>query len=379
MKIHFLLCKDILSGGGIETYTREAGRRLVARGHEVTAYSTGRKNGLPADWQGIRIVWVPRPRPYWAEKFGGAVMAGVRELVTKHPDVIHLHSIAAGAMSAVLRIRSAPCVVQMHGIEWARGRWGAPARIVLKGLERCTLAFGDAFTAVSKAQCDYFSKRYGAQCEFIPTAADIKPQMPSKLIEGLGLSARQYVLFAARLVPEKGAHHLLRAYRRLATAMPLVIAGGSPNRKYGDELKQLAAGDRRIVFAGHVTGRLLEELFSNAAIFIQASELEGMSIGLLEAMSYGLPCIASNIPENLDVIGDAGLPFENKSEEDLARVLGGAIQSPAAAAAIGERARQRVQLHFSWDGVVDRLEQLYGRVLCAADNRQHVRPGIEMP
>jgi glycosyltransferase involved in cell wall biosynthesis len=218
LKIHFLLCKDILAGGGgIETYTRAVGQRLVARGHQVTAYSTGRKHGAPVVWEGIRIVWVPKPRPYWAEKFGGAVLAGASELVAKRPDVIHLHSVAAGAMSAMLRIRSAPCVVQMHGIEWARARWGGPARMVLKGLERCTIAFGDAFTAVSKTQCDYFSKRYGAHCEFIPTAADIKPGLPPALIRELGLRAGHYLLFAARLVPEKGAHHLIRAYRRLAT------------------------------------------------------------------------------------------------------------------------------------------------------------------
>jgi glycosyltransferase involved in cell wall biosynthesis len=362
VRIHFLLTKNILAGGGIETYTREVGRRLVSRGHEVIVYSTGGTRGVPQRLDGMRIVWLPRTRPHWTEKFSGAVMAAAREMLAKRPDILHLHSTAAGAMSALLRIRPAPCVVQMHGIEWARSRWGRPARMVLRGLEQCTLTFGHAFTAVSKSQCDYFASQYGAHCEFIPTAAEVKEPVPADLITKLELQTRQYLLFAARLVPEKGAHLLIRAYRPLACQMPLVIAGDCPSRDYGQELKRLAGDDPRIRFLGHVRGRLLEELFSNAGIFIQPSELEGMSIGLLEAMSYGLPCVASDIPENMEVIGAAGLPFQNKNHEDLARVLNRAIHNPTAAAAIGSEARRRVKRKFSWDCVVDQLEQLYERV-----------------
>ena len=362
MKIHFLLTKDILGGGGIETYTREVGRRLVARGHEVTTYSTGWASGTPSTWEGMRIIWLPKARPYWAEKISGAALAAALALVTNRPDIIHLHSVAAGAMAAVLRVRRVPCVVQMHGIEWARTRWGGPARMVLKGLERCTLAYGDAFTAVSKAQCDYFAGNYGTHCEFIPTAAEIKPPVPPELIAKLGLQPCQYVLFAARLVPEKGAHYLIRAFRTLATEVRLVMAGECPSREYGEELRRLAAGDPRITFLGNVRGRLLEELFSSARVFVLPSELEGMSIGLIEAMSYGLPCIASDIPENLEVVGDAGLPFHNKNHEDLARALSWAIRNREAASEVGVRARQRVEAMFSWDRVVDGLEGLYGRV-----------------
>ena len=262
MRIHFLLVKDLLNGGGIETYTREVGRRLARKGHEVTVYSTGGGDDRPATWHGMNIVWLPKVRPYWAEKFCGSAMAAGKELMTGSPDIIHLHSVAAGAMAAFLHYRSAPCIVQMHGVEWMRSRWGPVARAALQTMERCSIACGDAFTAVSKTQCDYYASRYGAYCEYIPTAADLKDSASPRLLLDRGLRPRKYVLFAARLVPEKGAHYLIPAFRRLPTDYSLAIAGEWPNSiAYRRQLLELAGGDPRITFLGDVRGRLLEELF----------------------------------------------------------------------------------------------------------------------
>lgn len=367
MRIHFLLVKDLLKGGGIETYTREVGRRLAQRGHEVTVYSTSGDDGTPPTWHGMNVIWLPKMRPYWAEKICGAAVAACKEMVTDSPDVIHLHSVAAGAMAAFLRFRRAPCVVQMHGVEWMRTRWGSVARGVLRAMEGCSIACGDAFTAVSKTQCDYYASRYGTYCEYIPTAAELKEIASPRLILDLGLRSRRYVLFAARLVSEKGAHYLIPAFRRLQTDDSLVIAGESPSPgAYKRQLIALAGDDPRIKFLGNVRGRLLEELFSNARVFVQPSELEGLSIGLIEAMSYGLQCVASDIPENREVIGAAGLLFRNKDIDNLERVLDGSMRDGAAAAEIGAKARRRVEALFCWERVVDQLEYFYSRVISEA-------------
>lgn len=362
MNIHFLVVKDLFRGGGIETYTREVGRRLAERGHSVTVYSTRGQQDGPADWNGMHIVWLPRVRPYWAEKTGGALEAACTEMFARHPDIIHLHSVAAGAMAPLLHFKGAPCVLQMHGIEWMRTRWGAFARSVLKKMEETSVASADAMTAVSQEQCEYFRDEYGKDCRYIPTAADVKEPASPRLISELGLHSHEYILFAARLVPEKGAHHLIRAFRHLAPECPLVIAGDGPEGSaYSQELRDLAAGDPHIRFTGHVQGRLLEELFSNAALFVQPSELEGLSIGLLEAMSYGLPCLASDIRANKEVIGNAGLTFRNKDVTDLERALSWSIGHDGDCRACGTKARQRVASLFSWNHVVDELEGLYGR------------------
>src|SRR2546423_1015932 len=114
MKIYFLFTKDLFRGGGIETYTREVGRRLVSRGHEVTVYSTrGQEKGAD-EWNGMRIVWLPSVKPHWAEKSVGALIAVGKALRAESPDVLHLHSVVAGSLAPLLRSKVAPCIVQMH-------------------------------------------------------------------------------------------------------------------------------------------------------------------------------------------------------------------------------------------------------------------------
>jgi glycosyltransferase involved in cell wall biosynthesis len=371
MKISFLLTKDLFKGGGIETYTREVGRRLTARGHDVTVYSTRGEDARPEEWEGMRIIWLPRVKPHWAEKCCGAGLAVHRALVEEPPDILHLHSVVAGSLAAILRFKGAPCIVQMHGIEWMRTRWGFAARTVLKIMERLSLTSADALTAVSNTQCEYFKDRYSKYCEYIPTAADIKEFAAPQLICQLGLEPRKYIFFAARLVPEKGAHHLIQAFRRFATKYSLVIAGEAPaSGGYGRQLLELAQGDARIRFVGRVQGRLLEELYSNAALFVQPSELEGLSIGLIEAMGYGIPCLASDIPENREVVGNAGLLFRNKDVDDLKRGLQRALGNEIAAFELAANGRRRVQTLFCWERVVDQLEALYRRVGCRLQTRE---------
>jgi glycosyltransferase involved in cell wall biosynthesis len=363
MKIHFLLTKDFFRGGGIETYTREVGRRLADRGHEVTVYSTRGNSACPDEWEGMRFIWLPRMKPYWAEKCFGGLAATLRALREDAPDVYHLHSVVAGSSAPILRLKGTPCILQMHGIEWKRTRWGIAARSLLRAMERASLASANAVTAVSKTQCEYFKTDYDAHCEFIPTAADIKQFASPDMISQMGLKSREYVLFAARLVPEKGAHHLIEAYRRLDTKYPLIVAGEAPSAGgYGERLRQLAQGDARIRFIGRVQGRLLEELFSNTALFVQPSELEGLSIGLIEAMSYGIQCLSSDIPENREVVGDTALLFRNRDVNDLHRQLTAALSNIAVGTQRAAAGRQRVESMFSWERVVDQLEALYERV-----------------
>ncbi|HVW09931.1 MAG TPA: glycosyltransferase, partial [Bryobacteraceae bacterium] len=150
----------------------------------------------------------------------------------------------------------------------------------------------------------------------------------------------------------------------LKTDCSLLIAGdGSQSPAYTAQLKELAKGDPRIRFAGDVRGELLEELLSNARLFVQPSELEGLSIGLIEAMSYGLPCVASNIPENIEAIGDAGLRFRSKSVEDLRNVMNSALSDSILARQMGIQARRRVESRFTWDLVANQLEDLYSRLV----------------
>lgn len=365
MNISFLITKDLLQGGGgIEKCTREVGRRLVARGHKVVVYSTSGKEAGPSSWEGMNIIWMPRLRPHWVEKLGGSLHAAALAIAARErPDIFHLHSVAAGGMGPLLRLLRVPCILQMHGMEWQRSRWGAAGKTTLRFLESTSFASASVVTAVSKAQCEFYRNLYRTPVAFIPTGADVTDEVPPLHLAEMGLARSKYFLTAVRLVREKGIHYLIPAFRRLSTDWKLVIAGGEGgDRAYVDHLHRLAAGDQRIRFLGHVQGPLLEELYSNAGAYVQASEIEGMAISLLEAMSYGRCCIVSDIPENLDALGDAGIAFRNTDIDDLSRWMNWATQAGDMAAKLGHKARHRVQSLYSWDTVTTKMEDLYLQV-----------------
>ena len=213
--------------------------------------------------------------------------------------------------------------MQMHGIEWQRSRWGSFRLVSPAYLERRSMTGMDAYTAVSRVQCASLSRTYGVPVEFIPTGADMRDPTPAREIGSLGLKPREYILFASRLVREKGHHYLIPAFRKLDTDKRLVIAGDAQGEDvYKEELRRLADGDPRIIFPGFVQGRLLKELFSNAHFYVHPSELEGLSIALLEAMGYGNACLVSDIPENEEALGDTGFYFKAQVGREPGRRVG---------------------------------------------------------
>jgi len=266
-----------------------------------------------------------------------------------------------GAFGAIAGFLGVPIVVQMHGIDWKRSRWGPLARFVIRGLELVVMRGTSTCTAVSQTQCAFYAEHYGRHVAFIPTGTHV-PHVCQEFdeIERLGLEPGKYVLFASRLVSEKGAHYLISAFRDLRTDYKLVIAGGSiASGRYAKSLKELAGADDRIVFPGFVGGRLKDQLLSHAAIFVQPSEIEGLSISLLDAMSYGLPCLSSDIPENREAIGRTGAVFQSGNVPDLRRRLEELLLNKSLRAELGAAARDHASRMFTWDHVTTLLESLY--------------------
>lgn len=361
MKIAFSVVKHLLRGGGIEKYTYELGRRLVQRGHDVTVFSMPHYGKVEPWVEGMRVLTVPVVKRASAEKLsaGWAVARHVAQHA-EHYDIVHCHSVGAGAFGRLMKRRASATILQMHGIEWQRSRWNGIGRGVLKTLEWVSLHSHDAYTAVSQVQCDFYSKHSNKQMVLIPTGADIHPAPPPSEILEMGLEPDRYVLFASRLVQEKGAHYLISAFRAMHTDLKLVVAGDANGvDAYKASLHALAAGDKRIVFAGMVEGVKLAELFSHATVYVQPSEIEGLSIALLEAMSYGRCCLTSDIPENREAIGDTGFTFKSGSSDALKAGLEYLISRPDIREETGGRACQRVKSYFSWDRITDQFEQLY--------------------
>ncbi len=364
MNIAFVVVKHIARGGGIERYTEELGSRLVRRGHGVRVYSMRHYSRVDPWHKGMRVIGVPGLPFAAAEKLSAGLTAGIHAGLAPWADVVHLHSVAAGVMGGFTRLCGKPTLVQFHGIEWQRARWSGFGSAVLKVLERSSVRCNRHFTAVSQTQCDYFRRVYGIEPSLIPGGAEVKTAPEAREIFALGLEPRRYILFASRLVREKGAHFLVEAFSRLATTDRLVIAGHAPEADaYRGELRRLAGNDPRIVWPGFVEGRRLEELYGHARIYVLPSNLEGLSLSLLEAMGYGTCCLVSDIPENVEGLADAGLTFQRDDAGDLAAKLQTLLDDPAAARAYGARASVRVRERFSWDRITDAFELAYQDML----------------
>lgn len=372
--------KGIELGGGIESVTERLGERLVQRGHRVVVFSAGQFGSTSGFHKGMEI----RVRPSILHKhlhkitlfmtsmypvMITGVLNSFQEKIfhSSQPagdrfDILHIHEFSM--FSIFPRLVGIPTVVQMHALLWKRAKWGPLSRLFLKINDFTLRSFPNAVTCVSKVMQRHFQETLGKQVTYIPNGVDPPIPKAPELIHSLGLKGDDYLLFAARLVPEKGAHYLIEAFLRLDSTLKLVIAGDDPfEKKYIQSLRDMAAGHPGILFPGYVTGDMLVELLTNAKLFVLPSEIEGMPVALLEAMSYARCCIVSDIPENLEALDGNGLVFRNKSVDDLVRVLSAGIKNPQMAESIGRKAQEQVLTEYSWDRIVTLYEQFYRRVI----------------
>ena len=247
------------------------------------------------------------------------------------------------------------------GLDWQRSKWGGFASKYIKFGEKQAVKKADEIIVLSRGVQEYFQKTYDRKTVFIPNGVSRPTLAPADEIKKQwGLEKDSYILFLGRIVPEKGLRYLVEAYHSLHTEKKLVIAGGSSDTQaFMDELKSMSDGDDQIVFTGFQQGRVLEELYSNAYIYCLPSDLEGMPLSLLEAMSYGNCCVVSDIPECAEVVEDKAAVFRKSDVQDLKRVLQGLLDDPEAVRQYKDGAADFIASKYNWDDVVDRTLILY--------------------
>lgn len=354
--------------GGVEIVVAELSKRMVEKGHSVVAYN--RKSEHIAgneydsnlkDWNGVQIKWVPTPN---SSKLNAIVYSGLATLkaIFKGFDVIHFHAEGPSSMVLLAKFFRKRCIVTIHGLDWQRSKWGGFATKFLKFGEKVAAKYADEVIVLSKNVQDYFKATYGRDTVFIPNGIE-KPIIttPSIIKTKYNLDKNEYILFLGRIVPEKGIHYLLEAYKNLDTDKKLVIAGGaSHTSEYMDEIqKQAASISKDIILTGFVEGQELEELYSNAYIYCLPSDLEGMPISLLEAMSYGNCCLTSNISECTEVCEDNAEYFKKSDIADLQSKLQKLLDDKALVEKYKNNASEFICSKFNWDNIVDKTLELY--------------------
>lgn len=364
MKIAYIALKGMPLGGGIEKYTEELGSRLVKRGHEVVVYCSSYYNTNSSSYQGMQIKIMPSINTKSFQKPSLTLCSSLNQFFEKDIHIVHYHAVGPSLFSFMPRLIGRKTVVQIHGLEWKRAKWGFLAKAFFKANDYSAMCFPNRITAVSKVLKNYYETKFKKEVIYIPTGVNEPQKKKANKVEGLGLKENGYILFASRLVAEKGVHYLIDAFKELETDHKLVIAGDAQHEeKYKDFLKKKADGNSNIFFTGFVHGEILEELFTNALIFVQPSEIEGLPISLLEAMSYGNCCVASDIPENLEAIGEHGYTFRNRDYKDLKRCLQMLIENGDMIEAKKQEAREYVLKNYSWDMITDQFEKLYYTML----------------
>jgi glycosyltransferase involved in cell wall biosynthesis len=356
---------------GIETFYEEAGSRLAERGHLVTVYCRSKFTPPCSVFRGMRVVRFPALPSKHLETLFHSLISMVHATLSRY-DVIHIHAIGSSVFAWLPRLRGCETVVTVHALDWQRPKWKKVARWCLRLAERASVSLPSKTIAVSRAIAGYLRTEYGVESAVVPNGVNLHAAPGSERVHQLGLVPQKYVLCVGRLSEEKGFHDVIQAFNAIAPGeFHLVFAGGATyDSRYEQVLRASAGPDVR--FLGWIDQQTLGELYSSSALFVLPSSLEGLSVALLEAMSYGAPVLVSDIAPNLEVVGDAGWIFRQGDVEDLASALEDALSKPAERNTQGQRGRARVEANFTWETTVDRLEEVYGSVVDRA-----AQPGAE--
>ena len=370
LKIAMLGHKRIPSReGGIEVVVEELSIRMVKLGHEVTCYNRSghHVSGKEFDGQNLKVYEGIRLKSVFAiNKKGLAAMSSsifgaIRATFEGH-DVVHFHAEGPCAMLWLPKLFGKKCIATIHGLDHQRAKWGKLASTYIMIGEKIAVKYADEIIVLSRGVQDYFRITYGRETEFIPNGVDRPTIRTANLIKKFGLVKDNYILFLGRIVPEKGQRYLIEAFKQIETEKKLVIAGGSSDTdEFMNELKKIAEDDERIIFTGFVQGNLLDELYSNAYIYVLPSDLEGMPLSLLEAMSYGNCCIVSNIDECTSVVEDKAVVFKKSNVVDLKQKLQNLCSDEVLVQKYKDVTAKFISEKYNWDEVVKQTLQLYSR------------------
>ncbi len=355
--------------GGIEIVVEELYSRMVKQGHKVRCYNrkghhvSGKDYDVQTnlkEYKGINLKYVPTINKKGLAAMSSSFFASLAVAFGKY-DVVHYHAEGPCAMMWIPKLFGKKCVATVHGLDWDRSKWGGFATKYIKFGEKVAVKYADEIIVLSAGVQKYFKDTYGRETKFIPNGVNRPVIREAKLIkEKFGLEKDSYILFLGRIVPEKGLRYLVKAYKNLQTDKKLVIAGGSSDTDdFMNEIKTVVGNDERVIFTGFIQGEMLDELYSNAYIYTLPSDLEGMPLSLLEAMSYGNCCLTSDISECAEVVEDKAATFEKSNVEDLKAKLQELCDEPERVYNYKKEAADFICKKYSWDDVMQQTLQLY--------------------
>ncbi len=341
--------------GGAEASVYETAKRLVEKGHRIVVYCRKHHNRDIAVDRNIKLIFLPTINDKNLGTIVHVFISTLHALFSK-ADIIHYHSLGPSVFSCIPRFFGKKTIVTVHALDWRRRKWGYFASKFLYFCEYCAIFFPDRTIVVSKTLKIYFETKFNKEVYYIPNGVDINYEDKDTGVK----QTVKYVLFVGRLVPEKGIHYLIQAFNGLGSDFMLYIAGEpSFTEGYAKYLKNISG--ERVKFLGFQDDEL-KKLYLGAYIFVLPSEVEGLSISLLEAMKYGRCVLVSDIPESLEVIDGCGFSFKSQNIEDLRNKLQYLINNPEVVNRTGIMAGELVKKKYDWDKIAEQIDRLYTSV-----------------
>jgi len=355
--------------GGIENVLTTLCPMMVEMGLDVTCYNRSSDKveneyvGTVENkmYKGVKIknAWTLNIRGFAAmiASFTAAISASFGNY-----DVIHFHAEGPCAALWIPKLFGKKCVATVHGLDWQREKWGKGfASKYIKFGEKVLAKYADEVIVLSQAAYDYFKETYNRETTIIHNGINRPERKDAEIItEKYGLTKDSYISVVSRLTAEKGIHYLIDAYNKITTDKKLVIAGDtSDTDDYVRMLKEKAAGNPDIIFTGFISGDILNEVYSNAYINVLPSDLEGMSLCLLESLAYNNALLCSDIPENTSVAEDKALYFKKGDIEDLAEKLQSMCNDVSIVEKLRDGADEFILNKYSWQDVAEATCRLY--------------------
>jgi glycosyltransferase involved in cell wall biosynthesis len=357
--------------GGVDRVIEEVARGLAPLGHRVVVYCwSNTYKERPREFEGAELVYLPTIPVRYLGTLLHTFLACF-DLLGRNIDIVHINNTQNAIFAFIPRLFGKKVVVQPHGPAWPMLKWGTfrerfamNLKILLSRafLHLCrypTLWFSHRVLVISRPDGDYISTTNVKKFVLIHNGCNVPDLARADKMLGLGISPGRYLLFVGRLVPRKGCHYLIQAFRQLKTDLELVIVGGPLDSAYGRFLRRIADGDARIRFTGPIYGTMLNELFTNALIYVHPSESEGQSIALLEGLAFGTCVVSSDTPESVETAEDNALYFKSGDWQDLRRVLDDLVRDPARIEKASRQARAHVEAKYQWHDKILAYEKMY--------------------
>ena len=364
MRIAMIGHKEFPSrAGGVEVVVYELATRLTARGVDVTVYNRGKeKHHNRYKELGVNVVRSFTPKNKSLNAMVYSFVATFHALFGKY-DIIHYHAIGPCVPLVIAHIFGRKTVATIHGLNWKVDKWGSFASKYLRLGEKIAAKYADTVITLSEGMRQYFLNTYDRDTVLVKNAVSPIPETPDDIIrEKYGLEKGSYVLYIGRLSPEKGIQDLISAYRKSGIAKKLGVAGEAADSAFLDDLRALAGDGGDVMFAGLVSGELMNSLYCNTALYVLPSHTEGLALTLLEALSCGADCLVSNIEENTSVAGKYAETFESGNVDDLADKLvkcADRIKAPSES----EEQKKYVSANYGYDRVIDEHMKIYNALV----------------